>query len=479
MAVLFNSLGFAIFLPIVFIAYWAIPQKYQWVWILSSSLYFYMSWNAKYILLILNVCVVTYFCGILIDRYKIYRKLILYIAILACIGELFFFKYFNFGIESLNRICYFCGIPLHASTINIILPVGISFYTFQAMSYVVDVYKEKISVEKHFGKYAAFITFFPQLVAGPIERSENLLPQIKEQHSFDYKSTIYGLQLMAWGFFKKVVIADNLAVHVDVIFNNIYDYSGLSLIVATIFFAFQIYCDFSGYSDIAIGTANLFGIKLMKNFDSPYFSCSLQEFWSRWHISLSSWFRDYVYIPLGGNRKGKIRQYFNLGVTFIISGLWHGANWTFVVWGFLHGFFQIIEKMLNIGRYNKHKSAFKKIISIILTFMIVSICWIFFRANAISEALYVLRNVFDDIENIRGYIIQGYHDLQLSKMKAMRIVFSLALLGIYDYMDLSKETIKRVASMSKKHRWIIYYIAILIIIIMGNFGSNQFVYFQF
>lgn len=329
---LFNSFAFAVFLPIVFALYWSVDSRFRWIILLFSSSYFYMSWNAKYIILILLTTVVSYIAAILIEHFN-KKKLILAVALLFSLGILFVFKYFDFFSVNLLKFCNRISISIHPITLKLMLPVGISFYTFQTLSYVLDVYRGKINAEYHFGKYAAFITFFPQLVAGPIERTENLLSQICRRQEFNYNQAVYGMKLMVWGFFKKVVIADNFAVYVDLIYNNVYSYRGFSLIISTILFAFQIYCDFSGYSDIAIGVAKLFGINLMTNFKSPYFSATIKEFWSRWHISLSTWFRDYIYIPLGGNRKGRVRQYFNLMITFLISGAWHGANWTFLTWG--------------------------------------------------------------------------------------------------------------------------------------------------
>lgn len=331
----FNSIQYLIFLPIVFILHWIIPQKYKWIVLLIASYYFYMSWNAKYVFLILFTTGITYFCGIALEKNKDKgrKKLILAITLIACLGVLALFKYGNFILDSVAAVLSIFSIKIHPMTLRLLLPVGISFYTFQTLSYVIDVYRGDIEAERHFGYYATFISFFPQLVAGPIERSSNLLPQIKKERIFSYDSGKEGLLLMAWGFFKKIVIADTLAIYSDKIFNDVMSYTGFSLIVAIFFFTIQIYCDFSGYSDIAIGTAKLFGIKLMDNFRSPYFSSSIKEFWSRWHISLSTWLRDYVYIPLGGNRVSKLRHKLNLLITFLISGLWHGANWTFVVWG--------------------------------------------------------------------------------------------------------------------------------------------------
>jgi len=294
-----------------------------------------MSWNPKYIVLIFMTTVVSYITAIFIEKSESInvKRIYLIIALFVCFGILFIFKYFNFVLNSVTGIFQCLRIPLHPVTLNLLLPVGISFYTFQTLSYVIDVYKGHVKAEHHFGHYATFISFFPQLVAGPIERTENLLPQIKREHIFEYEKATYGLKLMAWGYFKKLAVADVLAGYVDVIYNSPKEFTGFAFLIATFFFTIQIYCDFSGYSDIAVGTAKLLGIDLMANFKSPYFSSSIKEFWSRWHVSLSTWFRDYVYIPLGGNRKGLLRRNFNVLITFLVSGLWHGANWTFILWG--------------------------------------------------------------------------------------------------------------------------------------------------
>lgn len=331
----FNSVTFAVFVTLVFLVYWGLPQRRQWVVLLFSSYYFYMSWNAKYVLLILFTTIVSYTCGRLLAVTKcVYQKrFILFSASVICLGVLFVFKYFNLFMDTFCSVLQLLSIQIHPMTLKLLLPVGISFYTFQTLSYVIDVYRGEIPAEKHFGIYAAFVSFFPQLVAGPIERTGNLLPQIRREHCFCYEDAVYGLRQMLWGFYKKIVIADTLAFYVDKIYADLFSYEGGTLVLAAFFFSFQIYCDFSGYSDIAIGTARLFGIKLMTNFKNPYLSVSLNEFWQNWHISLSSWFRDYVYIPLGGNRKGKVRKYINLLITFLTSGLWHGADVTFIVWG--------------------------------------------------------------------------------------------------------------------------------------------------
>ena len=355
---LFNSFAFAVFLPIVFILYWVLPHKARWILILAASYYFYMSWNAKYIFLILFTTIISYVAAILLEKTENLRtkKGILVGTAVICLGVLFFFKYFNFVSESVTAVFRLFAIQMNPVLLNLLLPVGISFYTFQTLSYVIDVYKGDVKVEHHFGYYATFISFFPQLVAGPIERTNNLLPQIKTEHKFNYDQATYGLKLMVWGYFKKIVIADTLSQFVSKVYDAPQGFSGFALILATVFFTLQIYCDFSGYSDIAIGTAKLLGINLMTNFKSPYFSQSIKEFWSRWHISLSTWFRDYVYIPLGGSRVGKIRHAVNLLITFLISGLWHGANWTFVIWGGIHGLGQMIESSVVANNKLKEKS---------------------------------------------------------------------------------------------------------------------------
>ena len=310
-----------------------------------ASYFFYMCSGPKYGLLIFSVTLVSYLSGLVIEKCskKAQKLSALVVTVLVCMGILFFFKYFNFFSGIANSIMQLLGIRQDPFVLNVVLPVGISFYTFQTMSYVIDVYRGVTKAEHHFGKYAAFVSFFPQLVAGPIERSNNLLPQINNDHVFDYEKAMHGVKLMLWGYYKKLVIADVLSEYVQKVFNDPHSFSGFALIIASVFFSLQIYCDFSGYSDIALGTAKLFGIDLMINFRSPYFSKSIKEFWSRWHISLSTWFRDYVYIPLGGNRVGKIRHYMNLMITFLVSGLWHGANWTFIVWGGIHGLIQVLE----------------------------------------------------------------------------------------------------------------------------------------
>lgn len=335
----FNSIHFMIFFPIVVLGYFIITQKYRWIWLLAASLYFYMSWNPKFVILILTTIIITYLSGIGISKADkegklLKKKMFAVFSVLSNLTILFFFKYFDFVVDSINYLLGMMNVKLLTPSFDVLLPVGISFYTFQALSYTIDVYrKENFRVERHLGRYALFVTFFPQLVAGPIERSENLISQFYEEHYFDYQRVKSGLLLMLWGLFEKIVIADRTAIIVNQVYNNLNQYTGFEIVVATIFFAIQVYCDFCGYSDIAIGAARVMGFHLMTNFRQPYFSQSIKEFWRRWHISLSSWLRDYVYIPLGGSRCSRVKKYRNLMITFLVSGLWHGANWTYVVWG--------------------------------------------------------------------------------------------------------------------------------------------------
>lgn len=475
---LFNSLTFGVFLPIVFIIYWLVPHKYRWFILLVSSYYFYMSWNVKYVVLILLTTAVSYTAAILIEKAKESKAKKAYLAgtLLVSLGILFIFKYFNFFTGSLSAICQRFAIPLHPVTLKLLLPVGISFYTFQTLSYVIDVYKGRVSAEHHFGIYATFISFFPQLVAGPIERTENLLPQIKAEHRFDYSKAAYGLKLMAWGYFKKLAIADVLAAYVDTVYDSPYNMKGFAFVIATLFFTIQIYCDFSGYSDIAIGTAKLLGIDLMTNFRSPYFSASIKEFWSRWHISLSTWFRDYVYIPLGGNRVGKLRNSFNLMVTFLVSGLWHGANWTYVLWGGIHGAAQVLEKRFNI---KKPKNFGIWLVRVLAVFIFCNIAWIFFRANDISDAFYIIAHAFDGIKEPVGYLKQGFANAGVTKEALFKIVFSVAVLFTFDYFSLSRDVIAEISKKNKFIRYFTYFAIITLILCLRASSEAVFVYFQF
>lgn len=482
---LFNSLQFAVFLPIVFISYWLLPHKYRWLLLLIASYYFYMSWNAKYVVLILFTTAISYFAAILIEKTENVksRKIILAFTLIACLGVLFAFKYYNFFSSSFTAILKKFAIPLHPVTLKLLLPVGISFYTFQTLSYVIDVYKGRVKPEHHFGIYACFISFFPQLVAGPIERTENLLPQIKAEHSFDYTQAMLGLKIMLWGYFKKMVISDNLAIYVDGVFDNLYSYQGFSLVIAVLFFTLQIYCDFSGYSDIARGTAKLMGIELMENFRRPYFSTSVKEFWRRWHISLSTWFKDYLYIPLGGNRVSKLRNFFNVMVTFLVSGLWHGANWTFVVWGGLHGLAQFVESLLGLNGKNVKRGGVSYWLRVCVVFTFVALAWVMFRAQSFTEALYVFSNMFTGIKEPVNYLYQGLSKTGLGYSGALQAgLLYVVPLFVYDYISFKNDEDGAVLMSAKKHwiQWLIYIVMGCLIIMLSPKGAAaEFVYFQF
>ena len=480
-SMLFNSFAFAVFLPVVFIVYWMMPHKYRWVVLLISSYYFYMSWNAAYVCLILFTTLISYMAGILLEKLSDQRKkkCVLAGTAVLCLGVLFFFKYFNFATKTISDFLRLFAIQMNPITLKLLLPVGISFYTFQTLSYVIDVYKGDVSAEHHFGYYATFISFFPQLVAGPIERTHNLLPQIKEKHSFDYNQAAYGLKLMAWGFFKKIAIADTLSPYVSTVFDAPRNYDGCALALATFFFTLQIYCDFSGYSDIAIGTAKLLGINLMTNFKSPYFSQSIKEFWRRWHISLSTWFRDYVYIPLGGNRVGKIRGAVNLMVTFLTSGLWHGANWTFVVWGGIHGAAQVLEKVV-VRKEMQKSSGILWWLRVFFVFLFASFAWIFFVSNSIGDAFYTISHMFTGISHPVSYIKFGMASVALFKTDLLFMLVSMLLLAIYDYFSLTKDVIQVVSSKGILVRWTIYVLfALWLILNVPAVNSSEFIYFQF
>jgi D-alanyl-lipoteichoic acid acyltransferase DltB (MBOAT superfamily) len=446
--------------------------------LLVASYYFYMSWNPKYVVLILFTTVISYGAARLLENEtsQTRKKSILSGAVVLCLGVLFFFKYFNFISESVADLLGLFTIQLHPITLNLLLPVGISFYTFQTLSYVIDVYKGEIPAEHHFGIYATYISFFPQLVAGPIERAENLLPQMNSEKQFDYDQAMYGARQMLWGFFKKIAVADAVAVYVDLTYENLSQCTAFDICIAIFFFTIQIYCDFSGYSDIAIGTAKLLGINLMENFASPYFVQSVQEFWSRWHISLSTWFRDYVYIPLGGNRCSKLKNYFNLMVTFLVSGLWHGANWTFVVWGGIHGLAQVIEKAFKLRKNNSNK--LYKVMSWIIVFAFCNLAWVFFRADSIADAAYVISHVFAGLGNISLYL---HTSTGLNKQKFLYIVILIMVVALYDYISLKKNVIEALGRQRAVVRIVIEYLVLFCIIkaLIDSTGTNQFVYFQF
>ena len=402
---------------------------------------------------------------------------------------LFAFKYFNFFNSNFSALAGFLHLSYPIGIINIILPIGLSFHTFQSLSYVIEVYRGKQKAEHHFGIYSLYVMFYPQLVAGPIERPQNLLHQFREKHTFEYQRVTDGLKLMAWGLFKKVVIADRLAMLVNHVYASPQDFSGLSLIIATVFFAFQIYCDFSGYSDIAIGSAQVMGFKLMDNFNRPYFSKNISEFWKRWHISLSTWFRDYVYISLGGNKVSKWRWQFNLFITFVISGFWHGANWTYVIWGALNGFYLIFSiwtrdirnrfvMSIGITKYPKILKAFQ----VGITFSLICFAWIFFRAKNLGEAWYIITHLFGGMDNVSKYYSQFYELTNVSGFGKPGFAICILSILFLEVVHLIQRHNKIRHILSEKpiwFRWSMYYAIVLGILVFGVFGTNNFIYFQF
>ena len=394
---LFNSLTFLLFFPIVCVLHYAIPSarvKGRNLLLLVASYFFYMNWEPVYAILLLTSTFVTYFAALGMGHYKDKRKRKIYLvsSIVLNLAILFQFKYYNFLASNLEEALQVCGLRIQIPEFHMLLPVGISFYIFQALGYSIDVYRQTAKVEHDFLTYALFVSFFPQLVAGPIERSRNLLPQFRQCHRFKYDEVMAGVRLMLWGYFLKLVLADRCGLYVDAVFNNIEMHNGGSYLLASLLFPFQIYGDFAGYSLIAIGVARVLGFHLMENFRRPYFACSIGEFWHRWHISLSTWFKDYVYIPLGGNRSGKASQYYNLMVTFMVSGIWHGANWTFLCWGSLHGILLCIEKTFRIGKQDY--SGCKKLCHWAVTFTLVCMSWILFRASNLRDTVSIVSGIF-------------------------------------------------------------------------------------
>lgn len=483
---LFNSIDFLIFFPVVFLFYWVFAKNLTLrnIFILVVSYIFYGWWDWRFLFLIAISSLVDYYIGKRLgkenDDKK--RKLLLSLSLLVNLGFLMYFKYANFFIESFAESFTFFGSNLEVSTLNIILPVGISFYTFQTLSYTIDIYRRSLKPTNDIISFFAFVAFFPQLVAGPIERASHLLPQFYVTNKFDYKQVRSGFQLMLWGFFKKVVIADRLAILVNEVYNNPEAYSGSDFIIATLFFTFQIYCDFSGYSDIAIGLARSMGFDLMKNFDSPYFSKSITEFWRRWHISLSTWFRDYVYIPLGGSKKGKYRTYYNLFLVFVVSGLWHGAAMTFVIWGAIHGTILVLEKatqkfrekLFVMTRFKKDE-VFSGLVSGLITFSIVAFAWVFFRANSFDEVQHIISSMFSSQKGHDLYEL-GLSEFNFN-LSIILIVVLLVLEYINNYVNLKVYLNNRNVIL----RWGFYFILLFTIMLYGVYGgdSPEFLYFQF
>ncbi len=441
-----------------------------------------MAWKPIFILLVLFSTVINYYMSLKIKstNNKNKKKLYLNIALFISLGILFVFKYLTLINETFRTLFLYINVDYPFNSLNILLPMGISFYTFQTLSYTIDVYKERVTPQRGFLRLTLFIIFFPQLVAGPIERSDRLMPQLFKKKNFNLIRTIEGVQIMLLGYFKKVVIADRLSIAVNTVYNNPHNYSGLYFIITTILFAFQIYCDFSGYSEIALGCAKVLGIELMENFKRPYFSKSIKEFWRRWHISLSTWFKDYVYIPLGGNKVSTIRKYFNLFITFLISGLWHGANWTFVIWGMLHGLYQIIGTIT--FKFRKSIGELPKLFKIIITFSLVCFAWIFFRANTIGDAIYIVTNLFNDISEWtnKDYLYKAVTHMGLNFLEFIIAIASVLLLLLYEFLSRKIDLYKKLNTGNIILRGAFYITLVIIILTMGVYhNASQFIYFQF
>lgn len=496
---LFNSLQFLIFFPIVCLVYFAIPKKVKWVWLLGASYYFYMCWNPKYALLMFTSTLITWLSGYFIDKFnsienpkksKALKNITVGVSFVSNLAILFFFKYFDFAVENLNRILAAVNIQAVNPSFDVILPVGISFYTFQALSYTMDVYRKDVECEKNFFRYMLFVSFFPQLVAGPIERSKNLIHQLKENHPFNWQKVKSGLILMLWGFFQKLVIADRAAIAVNTVYNNHSEFGGTQIAFATILFALQIYCDFSSYTDIARGASRVMGIELMENFKQPYFARSIADFWRRWHISLSGWFKDYLYIPLGGNRKGTLRKYLNIMTVFLSSGLWHGASWNFVIWGVLHGAYQIIGDITKPIRRKvlsavsiREDNAVHKMFQIVFTFVLVCFGWVFFRANNVTDALLMIKKIFTDFSILsvgKGCILNM--GLDIANIGAL-IASVVVLFGINLARHKEISPLTAILKANVAIRIVLCLVLIFTVLVFGIYGpgysESQFIYFQF
>ena len=493
---LFNSLEFILFFPFVTLVYFLIPHKVRYLWLLAASYFFYMQWNAAYALLMFTSTVITYLSGHFIEKADAVnrtdlKKWCVALSFTSNIAILFFFKYFDFMLDNLNAALGLFGASPLNPNFDVLLPVGISFYTFQALGYTMDVYRKDVKHEKNFLRYALFVSFFPQLVAGPIERSSNLIHQLREKHTFSTRNAARGLALMLWGYFMKLVIADRAALMVNTVYNNpAADTSkGFAVVIATVLFAFQIYCDFASYSTIAKGCAEVMGFRLMTNFDTPYFSKTIGEFWRRWHISLSSWFRDYLYIPLGGNRKGRTRKNLNLLIVFFVSGLWHGASWNFVVWGMLNGVYQVVgDYTKGLRRKVSHALGNRenfsgKLLKVLTTFCLVCFSWIFFRANTMQDALLLIKNMFAEC-NPWIFTDGTIFTLGLDRADMFILLASLAVLLAVSVAKYRRAEIREwIFRQGLWFRYAVYLLALFAVLIFGIYGVNydaaSFIYFQF
>ena len=471
---LFNSFSFLLFFPVVTLLYFLLPHKFRWALLLIASCFFYMYFKPEYILILAATIVIDYIAGILLEGQpdKKKRKKYLVLSIIANVGVLAIFKYYNFINDNITGLALLFDKRNPIPYLNWLLPIGLSFHTFQAMSYTIEVYRGNQKAERHFGIYALYVMFYPQLVAGPIERPQNIIHQFYVKQEFNYNNALHGLNMIAYGLFKKMVVADRLSVYVNQVYSNPGSANTTSTLLAACFFSIQIYCDFSGYSDIAIGTARFIGFDLMTNFTRPYLATNISEFWSRWHISLSTWFRDYLYIPLGGSRSGKWKWYRNLALVFLVSGLWHGASWTFIVWGALHAFYTIFGLLTKDTRVSLAKSTgivklpFYKFINQCITFALVTFAWIFFRAEDFHKAKVIIHNLlrFDFSFNL----------MQLSAEKG-----PLNLLLTFLVIGLLALSYRLPANLKLKNNLLFLVVTTLLIILLGKNGGTEFIYFQF
>ena len=483
----FNSWEFLIFYPIVLLLYFALPKKMKWPMLLVASYFFYMCYQAELVFLIFGTTLVSWVASNIIAKSenKATRRTFLIITLATSLGVLFFYKYFNFISRSIFGLVSLFSKDASPFSLNLILPVGISFYTFQTLSYVIDVYRKEVEPERNFFFYALFVSFFPQLVAGPIERPNNLIPQLKEEHKWSRDNAVKGAKYMMLGFFKKICVADMLAVYVNSVYNSPSEASALGVIIATLMFSVQIYCDFSGYTDIAIGCARIMGIRLMKNFDRPYCATTIKEFWSRWHISLSGWFKDYLYIPLGGSRCKKSRHLFNLFVVFLVSGLWHGAAWTFVIWGALHALYQIVGT-LTIKKRNAfieklgYSVASRHVVYIrrTITFLLVALSWVFFRANSLSDVAVLFKKL------LLGWSVplsDVFSSMSLNTVSVLTIILACVLLWFFDHM-LEYDDVSDSSDVMTSRASFVYVVWIILLcwcLLLSKDMISTFIYFQF
>ena len=470
---IFNSFNFIVMFPLIFLLYYAIPAKYtkgRNMFLLLVSYLLYLQWKPVYALILLGVTAVTYYAAIEVENSK-HPKRILTAGVLVALLPLAFFKYFNFINDSISQALSMIGLNFHLAGLNWVVPIGISFFTFQALGYLWDVYYKRDKAEHDFLTYALFVSFFPSILSGPINKASLVIPQLKQLRPyFDYNKAVDGLKMLLWGMFMKVVVADRVALYVDTVLPSYENYTGLSCFVASILYTIQIYADFAGYSLMAIGVGKVLGFELTENFHRPYFAVSVTDFWHRWHISLSTWLKDYIYIPMGGSRCSKLRNYWNIFVTFLVSGVWHGANWTFIVWGCMHGVCQIIEKML--GQQKCTYGRLGKSVKIVITFLLVNFAWIFFRMPSLADACNVIARIFDPRLPKSIYFA--------TKTDVLLTVLGITMLFLKDYFDeYHANRLVLFNNHNKYVRWGAYFTIFILIMLTGVFGADQFIYANF